>query len=91
MNYLDLTNDSDFVVSSNLATVATSGDYDDLSNKPSIPTNTSDLNNDSGFVTLNDFDIPSKTSDLTNDSGFITSSDVPTSTSDLINDSNFVY
>ena len=46
----DLTNDSDFVVSSNLATVATSGDYDDLSNKPSIPTNTSDLNNDSNFV-----------------------------------------
>ena len=89
-NTSDLTNDSDFVVSSNLATVATSGDYDDLSNKPSIPTNTSDLNNDSGFVTLNDFDIPSKTSDLTNDSGFITSSDVPTSTSDLINDSNFV-
>ena len=89
-NTSDLTNDSDFVVSSNLATVATSGDYDDLSNKPSIPTNTSDLNNDSGFVTLNDFDIPSKTSDLTNDSGFITSSDVPTSTSDLINDSDFV-
>lgn len=76
--------------SADLATVATSGDYDDLSNKPSIPTNTSDLNNNSGFVTLNDFDIPSKTSDLTNDSGFITSSDVPTSTSDLINDSNFV-
>ena len=46
----DLTNDSDFVVSSNLATVATSGDYGDLSNKPSIPTNTSDLTNDSNFV-----------------------------------------
>ena len=46
----DLTNDSDFVVSSNLATVATSGDYDDLSNKPSIPTKTSDLTNDSNFV-----------------------------------------
>lgn len=27
-----------------------SGDYDDLTNKPSIPTNTSDLNNDSGFI-----------------------------------------
>ena len=49
-NTSDLTNDSDFVVSSNLATVATSGDYDDLSNKPSIPTNTSDLTNDSNFV-----------------------------------------
>ena len=49
-NTSDLTNDSDFVISSNLATVATSGDYDDLSNKPSIPTNTSDLTNDSNFV-----------------------------------------
>ena len=49
-NTSDLTNDSDFVVSSNLATVAISGDYDDLDNKPSIPTNTSDLTNDSNFV-----------------------------------------
>ena len=37
--------------SSSLATVATSGDYDDLLNKPSIPTKTSDLTNDSGFIT----------------------------------------
>lgn len=28
-----------------------SGDYNDLINKPTIPTNTSDLNNDSGFLT----------------------------------------
>ena len=28
-----------------------SGDYDDLTNKPTIPTNTSDLTNDSGFIT----------------------------------------
>lgn len=34
----DLQNDSNFVVSSSLATVATSGSYADLSNKPSIPT-----------------------------------------------------
>lgn len=34
----------------NLATVATSGSYNDLENKPTIPTNTSDLNNDSKFV-----------------------------------------
>ena len=34
-----------------LATVATSGDYDDLSDKPTIPTKTSDLDNDSGFIT----------------------------------------
>lgn len=37
--------------SSSLATVATTGDYDDLLNKPSIPTKTSDLTNDSGFIT----------------------------------------
>ena len=34
-----------------LATVATTGDYDDLSDKPSIPTKTSDLTNDSGYIT----------------------------------------
>lgn len=34
-----------------LATVATSGDYDDLTDKPTIPSNVSDLNNDSGFIT----------------------------------------
>ena len=37
-----------------LSTVATTGDYDDLIDKPTIPTNTSDLNNDSGFVTSDD-------------------------------------
>lgn len=34
-----------------LATVATSGDYDDLTDKPTIPSKVSDLNNDSGFIT----------------------------------------
>lgn len=38
-------------IESNLAAVATSGDYNDLSNKPSIPSKTSDLTNDSGFIT----------------------------------------
>ena len=33
-----------------LAPVATSGDYEDLSNKPTIPTKTSDLINDSDYV-----------------------------------------
>ena len=85
----DLTNDSGFITSSILAAVATSGDYNDLtnkptlfsgdyndlSNKPTIPTKTSDLTNDSGFITASDIPtIPTKTSDLTNDSGFITSS-----------------
>lgn len=54
----------------------------------SIPTKTSDLTNDSGFITSSA--LPTKTSDLTNDSGFITSADVPTKTSDLTNDSGFI-
>ena len=35
---------------SNLSTVATSGNYNDLTNKPSIPTKTSELTNDSSFA-----------------------------------------
>lgn len=56
-----------------------------------VPENTSDLTNDSGFITS--ADVPTKTSDLTNDSGFITSADiptVPTKVSDLTNDSGYV-
>ena len=53
-----------------------------------IPTATSELTNDSGFITS--ADVPTKTSDLVNDSGFITSAAVPTKTSDLVNDSGFI-
>lgn len=48
----DLTN---YTLTSNLATVATSGSYNDLSNTPTIPTKTSDLTNDSGYVTNTDY------------------------------------
>jgi len=34
-----------------LADVATSGDYDDLDNKPTIPSATSQITNDSGYIT----------------------------------------
>lgn len=57
----------------------------------SIPTKTSELTNDSGFIT--DANVPTKTSDLTNDSGFITANDIPSipsKTSDLTNDSGFI-
>lgn len=53
-----------------------------------VPTKTSELTNDSNFVTS--AEVPTKTSELTNDSGFITASAVPTATSDLTNDSGFI-
>lgn len=40
-----------YALSSSLATVATSGSYNDLTDKPTIPTKTSDLTNDSGYIT----------------------------------------
>ena len=45
---------------------------------PTIPTKTSDLNNDSGFITS--ASLPTKVSDLSNDSGFIAASDFEIST-----------
>lgn len=60
-----------------LATVATSGSYNDLTNKPTIPSAqvNSDWNANSGVAQiLNKPTIPSKTSQLTNDSWYITSS-----------------
>ena len=50
----DLQNDSNFVVASSLATVATSGSYADLSNKPTIPAAqvNSDWNASSGVAEI---------------------------------------
>lgn len=45
---IDLT---DYAEINDLSTVALTGDYDDLINKPTIPSKTSDLTNDSGFIT----------------------------------------
>jgi len=69
------------------ATVATTGDYDDLTNKPTIPSATSQLVNDSNFVTTTDLATVATTGDyddLTN------KPTIPSSTSQLVNDSNFV-
>ena len=55
-NYNSLENKPDlsgYALSSSLSTVATSGSYNDLTDKPIIPTKTSQLTNDSGFVTSN--------------------------------------
>lgn len=73
-------------ITSGLATVATSGSYNDLSNKPTIPTvNNATLTiqkngttvktftaNASSNVTAN-ITVPTKVSELTNDSGYLTS------------------
>ena len=60
------------------------GDYNSLVNKPTIPTKTSQLTNDSGFITdaaltgyAKTTDIPTKTSQLENDSYYITASEAP--------------
>ena len=66
-----------YALSSSLATVATSGSYNDLSNKPTIPTKTSDLTNDSGYITgINSSDVttalgytPADDSDVVKTSG----------------------
>ena len=81
----DNTSDAYIQNKPNLATVATSGSYNDLSNKPTIPTvNNATLTiqknstnvatftaNASSNVTA-DISVPTKTSDLNNDSGFVT-------------------
>lgn len=55
------------------ANVATSGSYNDLSNKPSIPTNTNQLVNGNGFITSSAL------------SGYATESYVTTSINNLVN------
>ena len=85
---------------SSLSAVATSGSYNDLKNKPSIPSKTSDLTNDSGFITEyteTDPTVPAWAKALTKPSytasevGALPSTTViPSKTSDLTNDSGFL-
>lgn len=65
-----------------------SGDYNDLRNKPTIPTKTSELENDCGFLT--EVKVPTKVSELDNDTGFITQEIVPVNLSQLANDTGFI-
>ncbi len=66
---------------SGLATVATSGAYGDLSGRPTIPTNTNQLTNGSGYITA--ASVPTNTNQLTNGAGFITAASLPTAVSQL--------
>lgn len=56
---------------SDLSTVAVTGSYTDLSDKPNIPSKTSDLTNDTGFLTshqsLNNYYTKSEIDDLLGD------------------------
>ncbi|MCR5194650.1 MAG: hypothetical protein K6B71_03985 [Alphaproteobacteria bacterium] len=50
-NNIDADNKLSYQYVDGLATVAHSGSYNDLTNKPTIPTAVSDLTNDTGFIT----------------------------------------
>jgi len=71
-----------------ISAVGFSNDYNDLDNKPTIPTATSDLTNDSGFITIGD--VPAQVnSDWNATSGveeILNKPTIPTATSDLTND-----
>ena len=89
-------NGSVFINNKEIATVAISGSYADLSNKPNIPSKTSDLTNDSGFITgVAWSDVTGKPSFATvATSGSYTDlsnkPSIPTKTSQLTNDSGFI-
>ena len=69
---------SNYTKTAGLASVATSGSYNDLSNKPSIPTKVSDLTNDSGFITSSAISSMQTTTNLvTSVSGSSTDSQYP--------------
>lgn len=56
-----------------------------------LPTKTSELDNDSEFITAKDLpNVPGVVSAFTNDAGYITSAALPTKTSNLTNDSGFI-
>ena len=89
---------SSYAKTADLAAVATSGSYNDLSNTPTIPTTTSQLTNDSGYITS----VPSEyiTETELTAKGYLTehqdlsayalTSSVPTKTSQLTNDSGYI-
>jgi len=73
-NVSELVNDAGYITSSEAPVQPGdlfSGDYNDLTNTPTIPANTSDLVNDSGFITAGDIpaapvtSVASKTGDVT--------------------------
>ena len=101
-NQIDLQNELTIKVNrSELSRVATSGSFNDLLDKPVIPTKTSELDNDSGFLTeqtlktINNESIVGtgniEISGFSGDYNDLTNKPViPTKTSELENDSGFL-
>lgn len=89
---------ANYATISSLSTVATSGSYNDLLNKPTIPTTTNELTNDSGFITnsvnnLTNYTLTSSLSDVAlsgNYEDLSNTPSIPTKVSELQNDSNFI-
>ena len=79
--------------SADLATVATSGNYTDLSNKPSIPSKTSDLTNDSNFVDTSNSAVASgiTSAKVTSYDGHIADTDIHVTTADKNRWNNQTY
>ena len=67
-----------------LPEVALTGSYNDLTDKPTIPSKTSQLENDAGYITLaeaqegylTEEDLPTKLSQLENDRGYVTNNSI---------------
>ncbi len=80
-----------------------SGDYNDLTNTPAIPTvptNVSAFTNDAGYITMDSIPtfptVPTNVSEFTNDAGYITAQDIPeiptipTEVSAFTNDARYI-
>ena len=77
---------SEYTKTSQLATVATSGSYTDLTNKPTIPTTTSQLTNDSGYATTSY--VSTAISSQTKETWTFTLSDGTTTTKTIVTDAS---
>ena len=89
---------STYATISSLSTVATSGSYNDLLNKPTVPTTTNELTNNSGFITnqvsnLTNYTLTSDLADVALSGSYndlLDLPNIPANTSDLTNDSGFI-
>ena len=70
---LSISNDTIFLTNGGFVKLPAgfNGDYNSLTNKPTIPTNVSSFTNDAGYITKDS--IPTNVSAFTNDAGYLTS------------------